>query len=46
VTSSSTATTGHSTTLPNTGYDLLPETLIGFALVGVGVGLKLRRSRA
>jgi hypothetical protein len=46
VTSSSAGTTGHSATLPNTGYDLLPETLIGFALVGVGVGLKLRRSRA
>jgi hypothetical protein len=46
VTSSPTGTTGHGATLPNTGYDLLPETLIGFALVGVGVGLKLRRSRA
>jgi hypothetical protein len=46
VSSDSTGTTGHATTLPNTGYDLFPETLIGFVLVGVGVGLKLRRSRA
>lgn len=42
-TSSGGATTGTGT-LPNTGYDLLPETLIGFALVAVGIGLKLRRS--
>jgi hypothetical protein len=42
----STGTTGPTAALPNTGYDLLPETLIGFALVGVGLGVKLRRSRA
>jgi len=42
----STSTDNRSATLPNTGYDLLPETLIGVALVGVGVGLRFRRSRA
>ena len=31
--------------LPNTGYDLLPETLLGLTLVGAGVGLRLRRAR-
>ena len=46
VTAPSSGTTTRATTLPNTGYDLLPETLIGFALVGVGVGLKMRRTRA
>ena len=44
--STSTGTITHAATLPNTGYDLLPETLLGFALIGVGVGVKLRRSRA
>lgn len=32
--------------LPNTGYDLLPETLLGLTLVGAGVGLRLRRARS
>lgn len=31
--------------LPNTGYDLLPETLLGICLVGAGVGLRVRRAR-
>jgi hypothetical protein len=31
--------------LPNTGYDLLPETLLGLTLLGAGVGLRLRRAR-
>ncbi len=33
-------------TLPDTGLDLLPETLLGCALVLVGAGLRYRRSRA
>lgn len=40
-----TGTTSQRGTLPNTGYDLLPETLLGLALVGTGVGLRLRRAR-
>jgi hypothetical protein len=32
--------------LPNTGYDLLPETLLGLTLVGAGAGLRLRRARS
>jgi hypothetical protein len=32
--------------LPNTGYDLLPETVLGLTLVGAGVGLRLRRARS
>lgn len=31
--------------LPNTGYDLLPETVLGLTLVGAGIGLRLRRAR-
>jgi LPXTG-motif cell wall-anchored protein len=45
-------TTGDATTttpqhgpLPNTGYDLLPETVLGLALVGAGVVLRVRRTR-
>jgi hypothetical protein len=46
-TTSSTSTTGSSGgTLPNTGLDLFPETLLGFALVMLGVGLRYRRFRA
>lgn len=48
-TPAATATSGGTATpagtLPNTGYDLLPETVAGIALVGAGVGLRLRRSR-
>ena len=40
-----TSTTRQGGTLPNTGYDLLPETLLGLTLVGAGVGLRLRRAR-
>lgn len=29
--------------LPMTGTDLLPETLVGLALLGAGVGLRARR---
>jgi hypothetical protein len=32
--------------LPDTGLNLLPETVLGIALVGAGVGLRLHRSRA
>jgi LPXTG-motif cell wall-anchored protein len=32
--------------LPNTGLNLLPETIAGVALLGAGVGLRARRSRA
>jgi hypothetical protein len=32
-------------TLPDTGYELLPETVLGLTLVGVGVGLRVRRAR-
>jgi hypothetical protein len=39
------ATTAHAGTLPNTGYDLLPETALGLALVATGVGLRVRRAR-
>jgi hypothetical protein len=31
--------------LPNTGYNLLPETVLGLTLVGAGIGLRLRRAR-
>jgi hypothetical protein len=41
-----TSTTSQSGTLPNTGYDLLPETILGLTLVGAGVGLRLRRARS
>lgn len=44
-TTAATGTTPQRGTLPNTGYDLLPETLLGVLLVGAGVGLRLRRSR-
>jgi hypothetical protein len=41
-----TSTTGSSNgTLPNTGLNLLPETLMGCALLLVGAGLRYRRSR-
>jgi hypothetical protein len=46
-TTSATATSTTSRgTLPNTGYDLFPETVLGLALVGAGVGLRLRRARS
>jgi hypothetical protein len=32
--------------LPDTGLNLLPETIAGVALLGAGVGLRARRSRA
>lgn len=45
--STTTSTTGSSGgTLPDTGLNLLPETLMGCALVLVGAGLRYRRSRA
>lgn len=40
-----TSTTSHNGTLPNTGYDLIPEALVGLTLVGAGIGLRLRRTR-
>jgi hypothetical protein len=40
-----TSTTTQAGTLPNTGYDLLPETILGLTLVGAGIGLRLRRAR-
>jgi hypothetical protein len=40
------AAAGPHGTLPNTGYDLLPETLLGLTLLGAGVGLRLRRARS
>ncbi|HUY58333.1 MAG TPA: hypothetical protein VMV16_01365 [Solirubrobacteraceae bacterium] len=42
---SATTSTAQSGTLPNTGLDLLPETVLGVALVGVGVGLRVHHSR-
>jgi len=39
-------TTTTSGNLPNTGLNLLPETVAGLALVGAGIGLRARRSRA
>jgi hypothetical protein len=33
-------------TLPNTGLNLLPETIAGAALLAAGVGLRARRVRA
>ena len=44
-TTSPTATSQQRGSLPNTGYDLLPETVLGLTLVGAGVGLRLRRAR-
>ena len=44
-TTSATATSQQRGSLPNTGYDLLPETVLGLTLVGAGVGLRLRRAR-
>ena len=44
-----TTTTPTSTTagsLPDTGLNLMPETVAGLALLGVGVGLRTRRFRA
>ena len=41
-----TSTASPSGSLPNTGYDLLPETLLGLTLVGAGVALRLRRARS
>ena len=41
-----TTTAAPAGSLPNTGYDLLPETLLGLTLVGAGVGLRLRRARS
>jgi LPXTG-motif cell wall-anchored protein len=34
-----------SAALPNTGLNLMPETVVGLALLGAGVGLRARRSR-
>lgn len=45
-TTSTATTTAPGGALPNTGYDLLPETLLGLTLVGAGVGLRLRRARS
>jgi hypothetical protein len=46
-TTTNTTTTGSPDgTLPDTGLDLLPETLMGCALVLIGAGLRYRRSRA
>ncbi len=45
--STTTSTTGPAGgTLPDTGLNLLPLTLIGCALVLLGAGLRYRRSRA
>ena len=41
-----TTTAAPSGSLPNTGSDLLPETLLGLTLVGAGVGLRLRRAHS
>ena len=41
-----TSSTAQGGTLPNTGYDLLPETVLGLTLVGAGVALRLRRARS
>lgn len=32
--------------LPDTGYDLLPETALGLLLLGAGLAVRLRHSRA
>lgn len=45
-TTSPTVTSQQRGSLPNTGYDLLPETVLGLTLVGAGVGLRLRRARS
>ncbi|MGH2863462.1 MAG: hypothetical protein ACRDLT_18450 [Solirubrobacteraceae bacterium] len=45
-TSATVTTTPQRGSLPNTGYDLLPETVLGLVLVGAGVGLRLRRVRS
>ncbi len=37
--------TQHPATLPNTGYDLVPETALGLVLIGTGMGVFVRRSR-
>ncbi len=44
-TATATGTTTPRGSLPNTGYDLLPETVLGLVLVGAGVGLRLHRAR-
>jgi hypothetical protein len=41
-----TTTATSSAPLPNTGLNLLPETVAGIILVFTGVGMRLRRSRA
>lgn len=45
-TATSTSRTPERGTLPNTGYDLLPETVLGLTLVGAGVVLRVRRTRS
>ncbi len=43
--SSSDTTATEAGTLPNTGFDLLPETLAGVVLLGTGLALRVRHSR-
>ena len=45
LTTTTTSATPQRGSLPNTGYDLLPETVLGLTLVGAGLGLRLRRTR-